>query len=237
MIFLSIILCAAPMNNPFHQVSTIFFDLDGTLLDTAPDLADALNQLLIKYGRTPLPLEVIRPTVAQGARGLLANGFSFDQTQASFISLRDEFLSIYRSCLTNKTVYFDGVSEVLEHLDARKIPWGIVTNKPGWLARPLLNHFNLADRCRCFISGDQLANRKPHPEPLIYACKTIPVRPKSALYVGDTEGDVQAAKAAGMLSIVATYGYLSADSQPKKWRADGLIKTPLELIDCLMECI
>ncbi|AIT62841.1 Phosphoglycolate phosphatase [Coxiella burnetii str. Namibia] len=221
------------MSNPTHRVTAVFFDLDGTLLDTAPDLADALNQLLNKHGRDPLPLKVIRPTVAQGTRGILANGFSINQTDPRFNPLRDEFLSIYQSCLTNKTTYFDGMAEVLEYLDVHAIPWGVVTNKPGWLARPLLNHFKLTRRYRCLISGDQLANRKPHPEPLLFACKTVDVQPHTALYVGDTEGDIQAAKAAGMLAVAATYGYLSANSTPQDWKADALIKSPLELIDWL----
>lgn len=213
------------------SLSAIFFDLDGTLLDTAPDLADALNQLLIKYGKPPLTLDIIRPTVALGTTGILNNGFHIDTTHSRFSELRKEFLMTYHHCMMNKTTYFNGMSEVLDYLDYHHITWGIVTNKPGWLAKPLLNHFQLAHRYCCLVSGDQLTKRKPDPEPLLYACKTSNVLPQQALYVGDAQGDVQAAKAAGMMVMVALYGYLTTDSQPLSWEADALINSPPQLID------
>lgn len=216
-----------------NSISAAFFDLDGTLLDSAPDLADALNQLLIKYEQFPLPLEIIRPTVALGTTGILSNGFKIDVTHPRFLELRKEFLSIYHDCMTNKTNYFDGITEVLHYLDDHKIPWGIVTNKPGWLAKPLLDHFRPAHQYCCLISGDQLTRRKPDPEPLLYACKIANVLPHQSLYLGDAQGDVQAAKAAGMIAIVALYGYLTLDSQPQYWKADALINYPSQLIDCL----
>ncbi len=214
-----------------NSLSAIFFDLDGTLLDTAPDLVDALNQLLIKYGESPLPLEIIRPTIALGTTGILSNGFQIDATHPCFSELRKEFLTTYHHCMMNKTTYFDGMSEVLDYLDHHHITWGIVTNKPGWLAKPLLDHFQLAHRYCCLVSGDQLTKRKPDPEPLLYACKTANVLPQQALYVGDAQGDVQAAKAAGMMAMIALYGYLPADSQPLCWEGDALINSPHQLID------
>ena len=214
-----------------NQISAVFFDLDGTLLDSAPDLADALNQLLIKYKQPPLPLDIIRPTLALGTTGILSSGFNIDVTHSRFAALRKEFLETYYDCMMNKTTYFDGMIEVLNYLGNHQIPWGIVTNKPGWLAKPLLDHFETAQQYCCLVSGDQLTKRKPDPEPLLYACKTVNVSPSQALYLGDTQSDVQAAKAAGMIATVALYGYLAADSQPQRWEADALINYPCQLID------
>lgn len=214
-----------------NSISAVFFDLDGTFLDSAPDLAYALNQLLIKYKRPPLPLEIVRPTLALGTTGMLSNGFKIDITHPRFLGLRKEFLSIYHDCMTKKTTYFDGITEVLNYLDNHKISWGIVTNKPGWLAKPLLDHFRLTHQYCCLVSGDQLTRRKPDPEPLLYACKIANVFPHQSLYLGDTLGDVQAAKAAGMVAIVALYGYLTLNSQPQYWKADALINYPSQLIN------
>lgn len=218
-----------------HRVTAVFFDLDGTLLDTAPDLADALNELLIQQRRSTITPEIIRPTVALGTTGILSASFSMGATHPRFATLREEFLSLYYSHLTNKTTYFEGMVEVLDYLDAHQLLWGIVTNKPGWLAKPLLDHFNLTDRYCCLVSGDQLPKRKPDPEQLLYACNTAKVLPHKTVYVGDLESDVIAAKASGMLAIVATYGYLAADNQPQQWKADASIETPRELIDWLLK--
>lgn len=216
-----------------HSINSLFFDLDGTLLDTAPDLAGALNQVLTHHDRPTLPLKTIRPAVAEGARGILQQGFPIDENDDQFDLLKEEFLQAYEQRMTQETKFFDGMEEVLDYLDQHNLPWGIVTNKPSWLAKPLLSHFNLDHRYTCLVAGDTLTTRKPDPEPLYHACYLTGTDPKHSLYVGDTLGDVRAAKTAGMYIIVAKYGYLRADYQPHLWQADGLIDSPLEIIEWL----
>lgn len=215
------------------RVNAVFFDLDGTLLDTAPDLANALNQLLKKYGRSPLPLEIIRPTVAEGTQSILCNGFNITIDDPMYANLRTEYLTTYANCFTQQTDFFPEIENVLFYLDHHHIPWGIVTNKPQWLAEPLLKHFKLHHRYRCLVAGDLLPQRKPHPAPLQHACHLTQVSPQDAVYIGDTTTDVCAAKAAGMIAIVAKYGYLSKNSQPDLWNADMLIDSPKEIISWL----
>ncbi|WP_423063549.1 phosphoglycolate phosphatase [Candidiatus Paracoxiella cheracis] len=218
---------------PTRNINSLFFDLDGTLLDTAPDLAAALNQVLTHHDRPTLPLKVIRPAVAEGTRGILKQGFPIDENDEQFDLLKEEFLETYEQIMTRETKFFDGMEQVLDYLDDNALPWGIVTNKPGWLAKPLLSHFNLDNRYTCLVAGDTLAKRKPDPEPLYHACYLTGTDPEHSLYVGDALGDVRAAKTAGMYIIVATYGYLRPDYQPHLWQADGLIDSPLEIIDWL----
>lgn len=217
------------------SLTAVFFDLDGTLLDTAPDLATALNQLLCKYGRSPLPLEIIRPAVAGGSSTILGHGFQITTQDPLFPTLRAEFLTAYQQCLHEQTQFFPGIEAVLSYLDQQKIPWGIVTNKPGWLANPLLSHFKLNHRYCCLVAGDSLPQRKPNPEPLWHACHIAKVSPETSIYIGDTEHDVRAAKAAGMLAMIATYGYLAPHDQPENWQADILINTPGEILQWFKE--
>lgn len=216
-----------------NRLSAVFFDLDGTLLDTAPDLAQALNYILQNHQRPTLSLESIRPTVALGARGIVCHGFQIDPDDPWFVTLRQEFLSAYEKFLTDKTYFFDGVEEVLNYLDDQRIPWGIVTNKPGWLATPLLAHFNLTQRYRCLVAGDHLPKRKPNPDPLWHACHLVQVDPKSSLYIGDTEQDIDAAKRAGLMSMLALYGYSSSEHHPEKWPYDYVIQSANEIIPWL----
>ncbi len=219
------------MNN--HRVRALFFDLDGTLLDTAPDLTTALNDVLTHHQRQPVALELVRPRVAHGSRGILHCGFTIDDHHPDFETLRTEFLHAYQAHLTDETQLFDGISNVLDFLDEEKIPWGIITNKPGWLAEPLLTHFNLDHRYRCLISGDSLPKRKPDPLPLLHACQLVTVDPKQSAYVGDAHEDIQAAKAAGMLAVVAQYGYGFSEI-PVPSPADAVIPQPVDIIQWLM---
>ena len=203
----------------------VLFDLDGTLLDTAPDMAGSLNQLLQEQGREPLPFESIRRLVSHGATALVSLGFA-GVAEPLFAVLRARFLEIYRGRLSVETRLYEGIAEALERLDSSGINWGIVTNKPGWLTGPLLEHFALHRRAKVIVSGDTLAQRKPHPAPLLHAAAGLAVAPAECIYIGDAERDVLAAQAAGMPVYVALFGYIPANEQPHDWPASGWLDSP-----------
>ncbi len=207
------------------------FDLDGTLVDTAPDLAATLNILRAEHGLEALPFEVIRPHVSHGARAMVHAGFGVDEGSPRFAALRERFLQLYRERLTRHSRLFEGMEEVLSVLENRGVKWGVVTNKPAWLTDPLMADLGLAARAACVISGDSTRNRKPHPEPLLHASALIGVAPEQCLYIGDARRDIEAGRAAGMKTLVAMFGYLGEDDQPHEWDADGMIDDPLDILD------
>jgi 2-phosphoglycolate phosphatase len=213
--------------------SSVLFDLDGTLVDTAPDMAFALNQLLVERGRSPLPYENIRPQVSNGARGLLGLGFSIDSPHPDYDPLRKRFLELYQRDLCVHSRLFDGMEEVLQSLEQRGISWGIVTNKPGWLTEPLVQALGINARAACVVSGDTCERSKPHPAPLLHAAKIIGTVAARCLYVGDAIRDIEAARAAGMSVIAAQYGYLEEGTDPASWGADALATHPLELLSLI----
>jgi 2-phosphoglycolate phosphatase len=215
-----------------RRFDALLLDLDGTLLDTAPDMGGALNRLRAEHGLGPLHATVIRPVVSHGAMRLVALGFP-GAKGAEFERLRRRFLEIYAKNLAVGTRLFPGFERVFERLEALRLPWGIVTNKPGWLTDPLLGALGLARRAACTVSGDTVAEKKPHPLPLLHAAGLIRVSPDRCIYVGDAERDIQAGRAAGMATVVAAYGYLSADDHPERWQAHGMVHAPCELLDWL----
>jgi phosphoglycolate phosphatase len=210
---------------------TVLFDLDGTLVDTAPDMGHALNVLLREYGREPLPAEAIRPWVSHGSRGLIFLGFGEEPGSALFEEYKARFLALYESRVCAESHLFDGMDEVLDYLDDRTLPWGIVTNKPHYLTQALLAELHLEDRPGCVVSGDTVAERKPHPAPLLHACRQLEREPAGCLYVGDAQRDIEAGTRAGMSTLVALFGYLGDHDKPAEWGATGLIETPAEIID------
>ncbi|MDR3477501.1 MAG: phosphoglycolate phosphatase [Gammaproteobacteria bacterium] len=211
----------------------ILFDLDGTLLDTAVDLSQALNRILQARGLAPLSLPVIRPSVGRGCKGLLKLGLNMDEDHPEYLGLCDELLGYYEEHMFDTTQLFPGMESILTHLENTGIPWGIVTNKPGRFTAELLKRLKLNDRANCVISGDTLANRKPHPEPVLRACELLNQKPGECLYVGDAEIDIIASKAAGTPVVVAMYGYIASDEDPKTWNADGYIHHPAEIMEWL----
>lgn len=215
---------------PKH-VQAVLFDLDGTLLDTAPDLAAALNTLLTEQQRAALTFEQIRPHVSHGATAMVRLGFGLEPADALFDTLRERFLEIYRQNLATHTRLFKGMAKVLEHLESQGRAWGVVTNKPAWLTEPLLDALELRRRAACVISGDSLPVRKPHPEPLLAACRRVGSEPSRTVYVGDAERDVAAARAAGMRALIALFGYLGPEDRPHDWGADWQIERPEQLLD------
>ncbi|MBS4099054.1 MAG: HAD-IA family hydrolase [Sulfuricella sp.] len=215
------------------MVEAVFFDLDGTLADTAPDLGYALNLVRRQRGLEPLALEIVRPYASHGARGLLEIGLGLTPAAPDFGDTRQEFLAFYERYLCHHTTLFPGIGELLTGLEERGIPWGVVTNKPARYTDPLMEQLGLTQRAVCIVSGDTCANSKPHPEPMLYACSSAGVEPHRSLYLGDAERDIEAARAAGMPALVALYGYLDATDRPEDWQAAGSVATPLEVLNHL----
>jgi phosphoglycolate phosphatase len=214
------------------DIRAVLFDLDGTLLDTAPDLIRVLNQVRVEQGREPVPYAVARTQVSHGSSGLIRLGFPDLQGDA-LETLRLRLLELYGAQLAIDTALFDGCEALLGALQARAMPWGIVTNKPGFLTTPLLATLGLEQRAGCVVSGDTLPQRKPHPAPLLLAASQLALLPQQCLYVGDAERDVQSARAAGMPVLVARYGYLGPDDDPDSWQPDAQIDAPLQILDWL----
>lgn len=211
----------------------ILFDLDGTLLDTAPDLGGALNALRAEYNLNPLPADMIRPVVSHGAPALLKIGLGILLNDSRYASIRNRLLELYRERITRETGYFPGIEALLQKLEERRLAWGVVTNKPSHLTDPLLRAFGLYERAACIVSGDTTPRRKPWPDQLLYACALCEIAPAQSLYFGDAQRDVQAARAAGMSALVALYGYIEESEQPADWEADALLQQPGDLLDWL----
>lgn len=210
-------------------MKAVLFDLDGTLLDTATDLASALNTVRAQHELPELPLAAIRPHVGYGAKAMLKLAFQAEEQDERYPALQQSFQAAYEKCLAATTQFFPGMAELLDFLDAQSIVWGIVTNKPARFTDPIIEAFNLGNRSACVISGDTLSLRKPHPAPILHACELIRSAPSHTLYVGDAATDIIASKAAGTRSIAALYGYIGLDEDPYLWQADNYIKAPLEI--------
>lgn len=211
-------------------MKAVLFDLDGTLVDTAPDLGYALNLQLQRHGRLPLPETQIRPFASHGTRGLLSLGFGITPEDTSFDVMRDEYLAIYDQVFTRSPRLFDGFEEVLSQLEQRDLLWGIVTNKPRRFTQPLVASMQLDKRAAAVVSGDDAPQPKPSPETLLLACQQMNLQPQDCLYVGDAERDIQAGRAAGMKTAVALFGYLDDTDRPEAWGADLMINAPSELL-------
>lgn len=207
----------------------VLFDLDGTLADTAPDLGGTVNVLLQEEGRPPKSLEMLRPWVSQGARGLLLAGFGIDSTDPDYERLTQRFLDVYAKRLCAETRLFDGVPELLDALDSMGLGWGIVTNKRMRFTDPLVELLALARRTPCVVSGDTTAAAKPSPLPVLHACTLLQCIPERTLYVGDDRRDIEAGRAAGCLTVAVSYGYLGDSGPLESWGADLIIDHPAEL--------
>lgn len=215
------------------MIRTVLFDLDGTLADTAPDLAFALNTLLEEQQRQPMPFDEIRPVVSHGGKALIELGFGISDDNEDFEPLRQRFLEIYCEHLAKETVLFPGIEQLLAHIESRDLNWGIVTNKPAYLTDPLMKELQLDQRAASIISGDTLEQRKPHPAPMLLACEQAGSKVHECLYIGDAERDILAGNNAGMKTVVALYGYIGEQDSPRDWGADYFINDPLEIINWL----
>jgi N-acetyl-D-muramate 6-phosphate phosphatase len=207
------------------RFDAVLFDLDGTLADTAPDMARTVNLVRAKRNLAPVTVEKLRPHVSSGARGMVCTAFNITVDHRDYETLRTEFLAVYADNLAVDTVLFDGMAGLLEALDRDRMPWGVVTNKAEKFARPVMHGLGLAERCAILVGGDTCDRAKPFPDPLLHAANVLKLEPARTLYVGDDERDVMAARAAGMPVLVAGYGYLGG-SDPRGWGADGIVDSP-----------
>ena len=215
------------------RITAVLFDLDGTLIDSAPDLAGTANDMRIARGLVPYPLAHFRPMVGSGARGMVARAFEVGPEHATFAPLRDEFLQRYEARMTQETRLFPQMQPVLDALRLRVLTWGIVTNKATRLSEPLVRALRLLPPAATLVCGDTTPHAKPHPAPLLEAARRLGIPAVECVYVGDDLRDVQAGRAAGMTTVAAGWGYLGADEPIESWGADHLARSPDDLLKLL----
>jgi phosphoglycolate phosphatase len=215
------------------SLQAVLFDLDGTLIDSAPDLGAAADKMRTDRGLPSLPLADYRPMAGAGARGMLSIAFGLTPESSEFPKLREEFFRNYEVRMLLDTHVFAGVAELIDELDAQGLPWGIVTNKASRFTDPLVAAIPKFVTARAVVSGDTTPHAKPHPEPLLEAARRLNVDPARCIYVGDDERDIVAGRAAGMRTLAATYGYMGANADATLWRADGCVESPLEVLQWL----
>lgn len=218
---------------PKEKIRTILFDLDGTLVDTAPDMVGALNQLLMEENQPEIKFQQARNHVSNGSAALIRLGFGHEQKESDYQRRIKRFLTLYESRLCDQSTLFPGMEELLSAIENSEKNWGVVTNKPAWLTDPLMQLLNLHKRSICTISGDTVAECKPHPLPMLTAAKLAGSDPQQCIYLGDDERDVQAGNAAGMHTLIANWGYIDDARKSYAWGADGHIDTPLEILNWL----
>jgi 2-phosphoglycolate phosphatase len=211
----------------------VFFDLDGTLADTAEDLAAPVNAMRAERGLEPMPVAQLRPYASMGARGLILRGLGVEREAPEFEALRIDFLQRYEQAMCVRTRLFDGMAQVLEALDDAGMRWGVVSNKVERYVRPIMENLGVLARSAAAVGGDTTAFAKPHPEPLLHAARLAAVDPRRCVYIGDDLRDVEAGRAAGMATVAAAYGFCGEASPPHSWGADALIERPIELISVL----
>jgi len=215
------------------MIRCVLFDLDGTLADTAPDLAGALNKMRTDRGLEPMPLEPLRRMASSGARGLVGVGFGLKPGDDGYEEHKTEFLNNYESALYVHSRLFDGVGPLLDGLEQRGLSWGVVTNKASRFTNPLSKLIGFTGRAACVVSGDTTPHAKPHPAPLLHAAELCKIAPANCLYIGDDLRDVQAGRAAGMKTLAVTWGYLGDGEPVHEWGADAVIATPAEVLEHL----
>jgi N-acetyl-D-muramate 6-phosphate phosphatase len=221
------------MSNP-RALRGLLLDLDGTLADTAPDLAAALNLVRIEEGLTELPLDQIRSSVSHGAPRLVRLGFGEELADDEFERLRLRLLHFYSQAICTHTTLFPGFTDVLQAIEDQGHRWGVVTNKPGWLTAPLMSALKLDHRAGSVVSGDTLEQRKPHPAPLLHAASDMEIAASACIYVGDAQRDIEAGRAAGMFTVAVRWGYIPEDENIDDWNAHQVIDEPEQLLEIIM---
>jgi phosphoglycolate phosphatase len=217
----------------FQNIEAVLFDLDGTLIDSAPDLGAAADKMRTDRGLDSLPLVQYRPLAGAGARGMIAVAFGLTPENSGYEELKEEFFANYESCLTERTYVFDGVSELIGRIGQAGLKWGVVTNKSARFTLPLTKTMALFNTAQAIVSGDTTPHAKPHPAPLIEAARQLGVAAGRCVYVGDDERDIVAGRAAGMPTVAAAYGYLGSAADTEGWNADFTISAPLSLLKLL----
>ena len=217
----------------FHGVQAVLFDLDGTLIDSASDLGSAADGMRVRRGMASLPLELYRPHAGSGARGMLRVAFDITPDHADYPAMKEEFFCAYEACMTERTLPFEGVPDLLSRLVSSGLQWGVVTNKSERFSVPLSRSMPLFEQSSVLISGDTTPHAKPHPAPLLEAARRLGLPPSQCIYVGDDERDILAGKAAGMQTVAARYGYLGFGADVASWRADAEVSAPLQLLKLL----
>ena len=217
----------------FNDIDAVLFDLDGTLIDSAPDLGAAADKMRTDRGLAPLPLADYRPMAGAGARGMLGVAFGLKPEHGDYDALKEEFFANYEACMTERTYAFDGVSELIAQINGAGLKWGVVTNKAERFTLPLTRGMPLFVTAQTIVSGDTTPHAKPHPAPLLEAARQLGVAPERCLYVGDDERDIVAGRAAGMPTVAAAYGYLGAMADTSGWNADATIVSPSSLLNLL----
>ena len=220
--------------NRFTGVELVLFDLDGTLIDSAPDLGAAADKMRTDRGLPSLPQDQYRPMAGAGARGMLGVAFGITPEHDDFATLREEFFQNYERCMTERTYAFDGVAQLVASLRERGLPWGVVTNKASRFTDPLTRAMPLFEHAAAVVSGDTTPHTKPHPAPLLEAARRVGIAAERCVYVGDDERDIVAGHAAGMLTVAATYGYLGDRADTHSWGAHAQIDAPLRLLELLI---
>ena len=210
-------------------IEALLLDLDGTLIDTAGDLAAAVNKLLEMHDRPRLPFEALRPYVSQGGLTMVSIAFNLDRHSDRAHELWQQYLKIYAANISHHSRLFDGMEDVLERVETTGIAWGIVTNKPEYLTMPLLRDLDLEHRAGCIVGGDTVSEAKPSPAPVLHACKVLGIAPRNALMVGDDRRDIDAGRAAGSRTVAATWGYIQPHDAPAQWGADMMLDHPSQL--------
>ena len=214
----------------------VLFDLDGTLVDTAPDMVGVLQAMQRDHGISPVVYDIGRSHVSNGAVGLLRLGFP-DSGNEMIEKLRVEFLDRYTLSVCERSRVFTGLDPLLDQLDGAQLPWGVVTNKPTNLTNILLDELQLADRVACSVGGDALALRKPDPAPLLHACELTGVNPSATVYIGDSSRDIEAGRAAGMATIASAYGYITPDDNAADWAANAIARDTKELAQIVLKAV
>ena len=218
------------MNNEFG-LSCVLFDLDGTLVNTAPDLTKALNKALVHFNFQEVSVSNITPYISYGAAVMIDTALEQEVSDAIKADILEWLLNYYENHIADYTELYQGMPELLRTLETNGIPWGVVTNKRERMTHPLMHALDLSKRSACIVCGDTTAHSKPHPEPMLTACRKIQVPPEECLYIGDAKHDITAGKAANMKTLAATWGYLKPDDKPQDWGADALIHHPNEILD------
>ena len=215
------------------NIRAVLFDLDGTLIDSAPDLGAAVDKMRVTRGLSSMPLSHYRPMAGAGARGMLGLAFGMTPEHPDYEVMKEEFFQNYETCMTQRTFAFEGVALLIDALVARQLPWGVVTNKSKRFTEPLTQGMPLFATASVVISGDTTPHAKPHPAPLLEAAKRLRIEPARCVYVGDDERDIVAGHAAEMKTVAATYGYLGSQSDIQAWRAHAQIDAPSQLMKLL----